>query len=517
MINDLTDEFEIARKLDVTNVLPVIPGADETNGFAPSFVEKPCIIPNETGTLITMKCLCKAKPEPTVCWYKGDDIVQVQTGKINMVSTCVKEDHYEIVLEIMEPSAHDGGNYRCNVKNEFGESNANLNLNIEAEPEPEGEGPTFLSKPKISSENSSLVQMVCHVRSKPPPTVEWTHEGKRVTESSKIKMKITEISDEEFMIVLELADPDLDDSGLYKCNIKNQYGELNANLTLNVEIVPIIKEKPKIIKIIKKRTAIIECIVVSKFEPKCNWFKETKQITIDNRHACKIEKNKEGEFTVKLEISNVEQTDIGSYKLVASNERGEAQSQTVELTDLQVADKPIISKHLQSQYTVKENKNVTLDIEIKSSDKSCKVTWTRDDVVLRNVRSEFDGKVCKLFITKSNKTTEGRYRVIVSNENGSDESSTTVVVEESEETTEETEEITEEETIEETKEEETVEEKTEKTEKKTEKKEKKTVDKTEDTKTTKDKKVTKKVEEKHEETKSVVTKVSCTIRSLIYL
>lgn len=486
-------------------------GGDDANGFAPSFVEKPCIIPNETGTLITMKCLCKAKPEPTVCWYKGDDIVQIQTGKINIKSTCVKEDHYEIVLEIMEPSAHDGGNYRCHVKNEFGESNANLNLNIEAEPEPEGEGPTFLSKPKISSENSSLVQMVCHVRSKPPPTVEWTHEGKKIVESSKIKMNITEVSEEEFMIVLELSDPDLDDSGLYRCNIKNQYGELNANLTLNVEIVPIIKDKPKIIKIIKKKTAIIECTVASKFEPKCNWFKETRQITIDNRHSCRIEKVKEGEFTVKLEINNVEQTDIGSYKLVASNERGEAQSQTVELTDLQVADKPVISKHLKSKYSVKENKNITLEIEIKTSDKSCKVNWTKDDVVLRNVRSEFDGKISKLFITKSSKTSGGRYRVIVSNENGSDESSTEVLVEEVEETTEENEEIIEEETTE-VHEEETISEMSEHSEIKTEtKEEKRTEEKTEKkeekTKVTKDKKVTKKVEEKKEDTKTT-TKVS---------
>lgn len=489
---------EYSSLIDPTNAERIVVGADDANGFAPSFVEKPGIIPNETGTLITMKCLCKAKPEPTVCWYKGDDIVQLQTGKINMKSTCVKEDHFEIVLEIMEPSAHDGGNYRCNVKNEFGESNANLNLNIEAEPEPEGEGPTFLSKPKISSEHSSLVQMQCHVRSKPPPTVEWTHEGKKVVESSKIKMKITELSEEEYMIILELADPDLDDSGLYKCNIKNQYGELNANLTLNVEIVPIIKEKPKIIKIIKKKTAIIECTVASKFEPKCSWFKETKQITVDNRHSCRIEKVKEGEFTVKLEITNVEQTDIGSYKLVASNERGEAQSQTVELTDLQIADKPIISRHLNNEYSVKENKNVTLEVEIKSMDKSCKVTWTKDDVVLRNVRSEFDGKISKLFITKSTQTTKGRYRVIVSNENGSDESSTTVVVEESEETTEENEEIIEEETVEEEVKEEK---KEEKTSKKTEKKEEKT-----ETKVSKDKKVTKKIEEKREET--VVTKVS---------
>lgn len=32
-----------------------------------------------------------------------------------------------------KPQPADGGIYKCNIKNEFGELNANLNLNIEGE------------------------------------------------------------------------------------------------------------------------------------------------------------------------------------------------------------------------------------------------------------------------------------------------------------------------------------------------------------------------------------------------
>jgi ABC-type Na+ efflux pump permease subunit len=42
----------------------------------------------------------------------------------------------------------------------------------------------------------------------------------------------------------------------------------------------------------------------------------------------------QGEFSVKLEIESVTQTDKGSYKLVAKNEKGEATSQTVEVTEI---------------------------------------------------------------------------------------------------------------------------------------------------------------------------------------
>lgn len=122
------------------------------------------------------------------------------------------------------------------MKNEFGESNANLNLNIEAEPEPEGDGPTFVDKPRIQSQDGGkLVIMDCRVKAKPKPEIVWTHAGKVVTESSKISISIVKEKDDVYYIKLTLNDPGEGDSGLYKCNIKNALGELNANLTLNVE------------------------------------------------------------------------------------------------------------------------------------------------------------------------------------------------------------------------------------------------------------------------------------------
>lgn len=134
-----------------------------------------------------------------------------------------------------DPGTPDGGTYRCHVKNEFGESNANLNLNIEAEPEPEGEGPTFIEKPRImSQDNGKLVIMECKVRANPKPDITWTKEGVVITETSQIKMYCDE-KDDIYVIRLELAEPNLEDSGLYRCNIKNNLGEVNANLTLNIE------------------------------------------------------------------------------------------------------------------------------------------------------------------------------------------------------------------------------------------------------------------------------------------
>ena len=77
----------------------LISGADDAAGFAPSFVEKPRIIPNDTGTLITMRCKCKAKPIPAVTWYRGTTIVK-ESSKIKMRIVDKEEDTYELILEI---------------------------------------------------------------------------------------------------------------------------------------------------------------------------------------------------------------------------------------------------------------------------------------------------------------------------------------------------------------------------------------------------------------------------------
>lgn len=74
-------------------------GGDDANGFAPSFIEKPRIIPNDAGTLITMKCRCKAKPAATVTWYRGTTVVKEST-KIAIKSSSTEEDIYELILEI---------------------------------------------------------------------------------------------------------------------------------------------------------------------------------------------------------------------------------------------------------------------------------------------------------------------------------------------------------------------------------------------------------------------------------
>lgn len=76
----------------------MISGGDSGSGFAPSFIEKPRIIPNESGSLITLRCNCTANPKPEVTWFKGTKQV-TETSKISMKING-QENTYEILLLI---------------------------------------------------------------------------------------------------------------------------------------------------------------------------------------------------------------------------------------------------------------------------------------------------------------------------------------------------------------------------------------------------------------------------------
>ena len=102
-------------------------------GIPPTFTEKPKIVPNEKGTLVTLKYKIKADPKPEIQWFKGMDIIK-DSAKFSQKFTSLEKNEYGIALEIQDPSAEDGGDYKSLVKNQHGQLQAKLNLNIEAEP-----------------------------------------------------------------------------------------------------------------------------------------------------------------------------------------------------------------------------------------------------------------------------------------------------------------------------------------------------------------------------------------------
>lgn len=140
--------------------------------------------------------------------------------------------------------------------------------------------------------------------------------------------------------------------------------------------------------------------------------------------------------------------------MVAKNEKGEATSQTVEVTELPPEEKPKGEKPKLSKLTnvtTEEGKTVDFITSLKISDTTVIISWYRNETTIKSsseISITFDGTTAHLSITRCKISHAGTYKVVAKNEFGEDETVAILTVTEKKEQKEEEEE----EEIEETKE-----------------------------------------------------------------
>lgn len=76
-----------------------------------------------------MECVLEAYPDPDITWFQGSKSI-ADSPRVRMVRKATGKYTFLLTLEISHPTREDGGNYRCNAFNIYGESNANISLNF---------------------------------------------------------------------------------------------------------------------------------------------------------------------------------------------------------------------------------------------------------------------------------------------------------------------------------------------------------------------------------------------------
>merc|ERR1712113_207303 len=271
-----------------------------------------------------------------------------------------ESNEYEIALEIQDPSADDGGDYKCLVKNEMGQLQAKLNLNIEAEPATPGkttDAPTFTEKPKIVTLNEGkLVQLIVKYKAVSKCTCSWYYKETMIKQSQSIQVFHEKIDESSYECRLEIKDPGPDTAGMYKCLVSNDKGEINANLMLNIQMaqseVTSTESKTSVtrktsettkmsVKKERRRSVILQCAVSGQSDVDIVWKKEgsvleTTEQKKTSRYSVEKKASTQNQTIIQLEIMDADVEDKGVYELVAKNSEGETQSQIVELTEKQV-------------------------------------------------------------------------------------------------------------------------------------------------------------------------------------
>merc|ERR1712083_562325 len=400
-------------------------------------------------------------------------------------TTLKESNEYGIALEIQDPGAEDGGDYKSLVKNEHGQLQAKLNLNIEAEPVAPGktmDAPTFVEKPKIvTMGEGKLVQLIVRYKSSSKCTCSWYYKETVISESSTMKVVHEKIDSTSYECRLEIKGPDEKTAGMYKCLVSNEKGEINANLMLNVqmaqsETITETKERKESRKVsttgvtVKKerrKSVILQCAVSGQKDVEISWKKggkelETTEKKTSSRYSVEKKFSEANQTMIQLEIMEADVNDSGVYELVARNAEGETQSQTVELTSEQVEmslkaqeeaaetkakkkkkkkkktveKKDLIAPEISSflrNYILKEGEKIDikcrLEEEIEEGD--VEVTWTfNDKVITSDDRYDitFDGTFAKLYVEHCEMRDMGSYKCHFKNSKGEDETTGKVTV-----------------------------------------------------------------------------------------
>ena len=77
-----------------------------------------------------MECILEANPLPEITWFRKD-VKITENQRISYECLKAKKHRFLLTLTIKNPTLADGGMYRCNAFNPFGDSNANIDLNFE--------------------------------------------------------------------------------------------------------------------------------------------------------------------------------------------------------------------------------------------------------------------------------------------------------------------------------------------------------------------------------------------------
>lgn len=159
----------------------------------------------------------------------------------------------------------------------------------------------------------------------PEPTVTWYKNKKIIkTEDFTYENRVTKYIIEETTIETEAE---------YTCVAKNEIGKAETTCKIIVQESPMITVEDRLFtqKLRKGTTYKITATITGFPEPEISWFKETKEITTDERVTITYKEN-----ICTLELNTIDRNDNGKYSIKAKNKAGE---DYVEV-HLKVIDKP---------------------------------------------------------------------------------------------------------------------------------------------------------------------------------
>jgi hypothetical protein len=267
-----------------------------------------------------------------------------------------------------------------------------------------------LKSVEVSDGDTAVLK--CKVNGTPVPSVEWFKNDVPVKESWRVKSEYKNDT-----ITLTIKQAKKEDTGSYKCIIRNDLGETStsAKLTITVLTKPNFTSELKSVEVGEGEEARFVARIECYPRPEVEWLRGGTKI--DDEGNYEIIEDEEND-TYTLVISDVRMEDAGNVKCVASNEVGRVTSRC-EL----VVNENLFAPQFEGEVepiTVRETHETTITATIKAKPKA-EVTWYKDgnplrDSIAYDIKSRGNTYNCVILRAKPNDA--GLYKCEAKNEVG---------------------------------------------------------------------------------------------------
>lgn len=276
----------------------------------------------EEGQPLSMTAPFVGNPVPEVTWTKNGQPLKPNE---KVLLTC---DGKRVGIEINPVEMPDTGIYSVKLVNPLGEDSSEGKITVRK----------VFQQPTFSQKFTDLQQLPtfdakfpARVFGKPTPDITWYKNDSLLKPSDKYSMKR-----DGDACCLYVRDLSLDDAGVYKCIAKNKEGE--ASCEANLEVVDKIARKQKVeppsflkkigdIEVFRGMSAKFTACATGTPEPDVEWFRNDEKLFPCER----IRMDKETTGLLRLTISGIDPSDVGTYKCRIYNPHGE-DSCTASLT-----------------------------------------------------------------------------------------------------------------------------------------------------------------------------------------
>ncbi|XP_063059336.1 roundabout homolog 3 [Engraulis encrasicolus] len=272
----------------------------------PMFVRRPvnqAVLADDT---VDFLCEVQGDPTPTIRWRKDE-------GELPRGRSEIRSDSS---LRLTQVRAEDEGTYTCVSENSVGKTEASGTLQVHVPPQ-------IVVRPRDQiSAQGRTVTFLCGTKGNPPPAVFWQKEGSQIllfpsqppSESGRFSVSLSG--------ELTIADVRPEDAGYYICQAISVAGSILTKALLEVENVPsdrvppIIRQGPANQTLAPATTAMLQCHVMGNPLPSIQWEKDGQRILASDDRISLMENG-------TLLITNLQETDSGTYTCVASSSSGE--------------------------------------------------------------------------------------------------------------------------------------------------------------------------------------------------